>query len=99
MDIKKLQDEVNNRWEVQIGNPCHRSADANHALVHMTKALGKLASAVNDAEHEQRDLRTSEVHKYLADLVILAARFSRGIVDLDKACEARLDEKFPLYRP
>jgi hypothetical protein len=96
VNIKALQDEVNRRWDLQSGNPCHQSSDANHALVHMTKALGKLASAVNDAEHEERLLRPSEVEKYLADIVICAARFGSGLVDLDAACTDRLAEKFPV---
>jgi hypothetical protein len=96
MEIKKLQTEVNERWSRQLDNPCHRSADPNHALVHMTKALGKLASAVNDAEHEKRPLRPDEVQKYLADLVICAARFGDNLVDLDAACRLRLGEKFPV---
>lgn len=95
MDIQRLQDEVNKRWELQIGNPCHHSADANHALVHLTKALGKIASALNDAEHEHRTPRPEEIDKYLADLVICASRFGHNIVDLDAACVARLAEKFP----
>ncbi len=98
MDIKKLQDEVNARWALQLGNPCHASADAGHALVHMTKALGKVASALNDAEHERRAVRPGEIDKYLADLVICAARFGHGVVDLDAACAARLAEKFPKAR-
>lgn len=95
MDLKHLQEEVNARWELQLNNPCHRSADANHALVHMTKALGKIASALNDAEHEKRTPQAGEVDKYLADLVICAARFGHGVVDLDAACASRLAEKFP----
>jgi hypothetical protein len=96
MDIKKLQEEVNERWAAQISNPCHRSANSNHALVHMTKALGKLASALNDAEHQERLIHPDEVDKYLADLVICAARFARNDIDLDAACLARLAEKFPV---
>ena len=94
MDIKTLQDEVNARWGSQDHNLCYRS-DPNHALVHMTKALGKIASALNDAEHEQRVPTADEVGKYLADLVICAARFGKDVVDLDAACAARLAEKFP----
>lgn len=94
MDLKTLQEEVNGRWGSQDYNLCHRS-DANHALVHMTKALGKIASAVNDAEHEQRACNAKEIEKSLADLVICAARFANDIVDLDAACIARLAEKFP----
>jgi hypothetical protein len=96
MDIRKLQDEVNTRWAKQVNNPCHNSANANHALVHITKAAGKVASALNDAEHERRVLTADEVAKYLADLVICTARFSGNIVDLNAACEARLAEKFPI---
>ena len=96
MKLNELQAVVNRRWSSQIGNPCHRSADANHALVHMTKALGKVASALNDAAHEERDPTSEEVSKYLADLVICAARFAHGITDLDDACTKRLVEKFPM---
>lgn len=94
MELKKLQEEVNARWGSQDANLCHHS-DTNHALIHLTKALGKVASALNDAEHEQRPPRAEEIDKYLADLVICASRFAHGIVDLDEACVARLAEKFP----
>ena len=95
MHLKELQDEVNTRWGSQDSNLCHKS-DTNHALVHMTKALGKVASALNDAEHEQRAPRADEVSKALADLVICVARFAHGIADLDEACALRLAEKFPI---
>ena len=94
MDLKYLQQQVNARWGSQDSNLCHKS-DTNHALVHMTKALGKVASALNDAEHEQRAPTAAEVEKYLADLIICAARFAYGIVDIDSACVLRLAEKFP----
>jgi hypothetical protein len=99
MHIAELQAEVNRRWAQQLDNPCHRSADAQHALVHLTKALGKLASAVNDAEHEKRALRPEEVEKYLADLVICSVRFADGLTVLDDACVKRLAEKFPFSPP
>lgn len=70
MDLKTLQSEVNTRWSRQLNNPCHTSAGAGHALVHLTKALGKVAAAFNDAEHKHRVVRADEVDKYLADLVI-----------------------------
>lgn len=98
MDLKKLQHEVNASWSLQLGNPCHKSANANHALIHLTKALGKIASAINDAEHEERPLQAKEVEKYLADLVICSMRLSDGLVDLDAACIARLKEKFPQHQ-
>ena len=96
MEIKKLQDEVNRRWALQLGYPCHRSADANHALIHMMKAVGKIASALNDAEHEYRPFYAEEVERYLADLVICAVRFAGTAVDLEKSCVIRLEEKFPI---
>jgi hypothetical protein len=94
MDLDKLQSEVNARWGSQDANLCHTS-DTNHALVHLMKALGKIASSVNDAEHERRAPTDTEVAKALADIVICAARFANGVVDLDAACAARLAEKFP----
>lgn len=94
MNIKNLQEEVNTRWAGQAGNPCHLSSPA-HTLLHLTKALGKIASAQNDAEHEARPVYREEVSKYLADLVICAARYAAGTVDLQDAVEARLVEKFP----
>jgi len=95
MDIATLQTEVNRRWGSQDTNLCHVS-DTSHALTHLMKALGVIASALNDSEHEQRTPRSDEVGKYLADLVICAARFSNGIVDLDAACVERLAKKFPV---
>jgi hypothetical protein len=95
MRIDELQAEVNRRWGSQEGNPCSESSEAGHALVHLMKALGKVASAVNDAEHEKRVLRPDEVEKYLADLVICSARLGNGVVDLNEACHKRLGEKFP----
>ena len=95
MDLVRLQREVNDRWSLQVGNPCHESADAPHALLHLTKAIGKIASEVNDAQHERRPISGGAVSKYLADLVICAARFADGIVDIDAACRERLEEKFP----
>lgn len=96
MDLKKLQEEINSRWNVQKNNPCHRSNTKNHMLIHMTKALGKLASALNDAEHDDRAMRSDEVDKYLADLIICCLRFADDVVDLDATCSSRLAEKFPL---
>lgn len=97
MTIRELQAEVNIRWEKQLDNPCHRSADATHALVHIMKAAGKLADVLNEAAHNPSryvEFSEADVARYLADLVILAARFGGSVVDLEAACEARLAEKF-----
>lgn len=95
MEIRQLQDKVNERWSQQLNNPCHSSADAAHALLHITKALGKVASAQNDAAHQNRSVYVWEVDKYLADIVICAARFAHGIVNLETAIVSRLVDKFP----
>lgn len=94
MDIKKLQDEVAMRWEKRLDNPCHDSGRPDHVLKHLMGALGMVARALNDAEHEERKLRPGEVDKYLADLVICSAMLGHGVVDLEAACTARLAEKF-----
>lgn len=95
MDLKQLQEEVNARWSKQLGNPCHQSAGVEHALIHLTKALGKLASILNDAQHEERKIQPEEVAKYLADLVICASRFAEHSgVNLNEACDKRLSDKF-----
>jgi len=96
MDIKELQEQVNTRWELQLNNPCHKSADASHALVHLTKALGMVATEINDAEHEHREMIPNWIARYLADIVICAARIGKN-VDLDLACDERLEEKFPFH--
>lgn len=96
MTVSDLQMVVNERWSRQLDNPCHTSADAAHALLHITKAVGKLAAATNDAQHANREIRHDEVAKYLADIVICAARFANGVVNLDTVCAARIAEKFPV---
>jgi hypothetical protein len=95
MNLKNLQEEVNSRWEIQENNPCHGS-DPDHTLKHLMMALGEIARGLNSAEHEGRTLRPGEVDKYLADLVICAARLADNVVDLDAACGLRLTEKFPI---
>jgi len=91
-----IQNEVARRWSHELDNPCHLSATPNHSLLHILKASGKIATALNDAEHEQRKLAPEEVAKYLADLVICASRFAALTgVNLDAATEARIAEKFP----
>jgi hypothetical protein len=75
--------------------------DFGHALLHVHKAGGKLASIVNDAEHggafwENHATRFS-VQKYLADLVICALRMANtcpeGVIDLEDAVMRRISSK------
>ena len=75
--------------------------DFGHALLHIHKAGGKLAAIIDDAEHggyEWADpAKRAEVEKYVADMVICALRMANtcpdGVIDLQRAVEARLASK------
>lgn len=75
--------------------------DFAHALLHVHKAGGKLASIINDAEHGGVDFSSEDIRhdlkKYLADFVICALRMSNtcpdGIIDLQRAVEDRIEGK------
>lgn len=75
--------------------------DFSHALLHVHKAGGKLASIIDEAEHAGFDWasgeKRAEVSKYLADFVICALRMANtcpeGIIDLQAAVESRLKAK------
>jgi len=71
--------------------------DFAHALLHVTKASGKLAGFINDAEHGGHDFNHDEVGKYVADLVVCALRMANtcpnGVIDLQKAVEDRITTK------
>jgi len=75
--------------------------DFAHALLHVHKAGGKLASIVDEAEHVGYDWadrsKRADVEKYVADLVICALRMANtcpdGQIDLQQAVEARLAAK------
>lgn len=75
--------------------------DFGHALLHIHKAGGKLASIIDEAEHagyEWADqAKRAEVEKYVADMVICALRMANtcpdGVIDLQAAVESRLMAK------
>lgn len=75
--------------------------DFAHALLHVTKAMGKLTALVDDMDHDREvadDSTLRERHaKYLADLVVCALRaantFPGGVVDLQRAVEERIMTK------
>lgn len=71
--------------------------DFGHALLHVTKACGKLAAAVNDAEHGGSDFKPEEIDRYVADLVVCALRMANTcpgrIIDLQAAVESRIELK------
>ena len=75
--------------------------DFAHALVHIHKAGGKLASIIDEAEHSGFDwadpINRCEVEKYVADMVICALRMATtcpdGQLDLQAIVETRLIKK------
>lgn len=71
--------------------------DFGHALLHVTKACGKLAAAINDAEHGGHEFDSPSVDPYIADLVVCALRMANTVpgrtMDLQKAVEDRIEGK------
>jgi hypothetical protein len=75
--------------------------DFGHALIHVTKASGKLAELVDNIDHDRTttdDLDLAEKYsKYLADLVVCALRMANTFpgkhIDLERAVIDRLETK------
>lgn len=71
--------------------------DFAHALLHVTKAAGKLAAVVNDAEHAGSAFRPADVDRYVADLVVCALRMANTcpgrVIDLQSCVEDRIKQK------
>jgi len=67
-----------------------------HALLHVLKAAGKLAAVVDNAEHSGSEFTPEEVDRFLADLVICAARMANTCpgrrIDLDAAVISRCED-------
>lgn len=68
--------------------------DFGHALIHVFKAAGKLASLIDDAEHRGCEFRPEETDPYIADLVICALRLANTVpgrtVDLERVVIERI---------
>jgi hypothetical protein len=71
--------------------------DFGHALLHVFKAAGKLASLVNDAEHGGCEFTAEETDRYIADLVVCALRMANTCpgrtIDLESAVVDRIAKK------
>lgn len=76
--------------------------DFKHALLHVTKATGKVAAVVDDFDHEGalHLVHKTMTRKALADIVICVLRMANtypdGPINLAQAVEDRLAEKFPV---
>lgn len=71
--------------------------DFAHALLHIHKAGGKLATIIDEAEHGGSDFAHDDVAKYVADFVICALRMANtcpgGVIDLQRHVEDRIGDK------
>ena len=71
--------------------------DFDHALLHIVKACGGLATVIDKAEHGGHEFDHEDVSKYVADMVICALRMANtcpnGIIDLQRAVEDRIAGK------
>lgn len=79
--------------EEHLKDPLNRF---RHALLHATKALGKIAGAIEPVDHKDEvELDVNDVAKYLADLVICASRMSQTLpghkLNLEQRVLARLE--------
>ena len=75
-----------------------RHKDFAHALTHALKALGKLAELVEAEDRGKDALSALQAHKYIADLIICAARMSTtippySVMDLESAVIDRIETK------
>lgn len=82
--------------EFQQYGVAHR--DFAHALLHVMKAAGKLAIAVDGADHVgPENAFDPQLDRFLADLVICAARMANTcpgrVIDLEAAVEKRIKQK------
>jgi hypothetical protein len=106
--IRFLQEELPKLWtdefyskEFLASNPEYR--DFEHAILHLTKTLGKLATFVEEADHRGAGQHSGDffpknyVEKYLADIVIVAIRMAiknpTGAIDLERAIFDRIEKK------
>jgi len=103
LTIRELQKQL--PWTIHYDEAFRNSPvahkDFQHALLHVFKAAGKLASAVNDAEHKGHLFKSVDIDPYLADLVICALRMAntcprptgRQPIDLQTCVEERIEMK------
>ena len=100
--LKTLQDALPKLWTLELYSKefkadSSKHRDFQHALLHVTKAVGRLATFVEEADHSEFGATTEEIKKYLADIVICSLRMActnpGGKVDLEMAVLDRIAEK------
>jgi hypothetical protein len=99
LTLRELQTQL--PWTIHYHHDFRASPmahkDFDHALLHVMKAVGKLAAVVNDAEHGGSDFKSGDVDPYIADLVVCALRMANTVpgrtLDLQNAVEKRIEMK------
>ena len=99
LTLRELQTQL--PWTVHYHRDFRASPmthkDFGHALLHIMKATGKLATIVKDAEHGGADFKPEDVDKYVADMVVCALRMANTCpgrtIDLQRAVEDRIENK------
>lgn len=101
--IRWLQARVGwtNKYGVCFEASPERHKHYRHAILHLIKALGKLAEVAEELDHgSSSTVTTRDNGKYLADLVVLTVRLAKefpgGPIDLETALACRLAEKHVL---
>lgn len=101
MDISKLQDRVREVWTAETYHETVINAAgaglpimASHAALHIAKAAGKVAAALEPADHGG-PIDRAALTMALADLVICAAKVANEAphpIGLDQVVRARLEQ-------
>lgn len=103
LDLSALQFVVAARWGSSAYGRAYLARrdpqrDALHAFLHVTKAIGKLAGALDELDHADDVVREAarlrpDVANYVADIAICATRVAdrwpSGRIDLLTPCDAR----------
>lgn len=105
MNLRELQ--TNLPWSIKYSqdyrlNP-QSHKDFAHAVLHVTKAAGKLAAIIDDLDHRRDSEDFGRIKDYLADLVICALRMANttpgGVIDLERAVIDRIESKNEVTLP
>ena len=99
LTLRELQSRL--PWTVHYSRDFRASPmthkDFGHALLHVTKACGKIAAVINEAEHGGSTFCAAEVDRYVADLVVCALRMANTCpgrtIDLQRAVVDRIENK------
>lgn len=103
LTLRELQTSL--PWSIRYSTDFRSSPvshkDFAHALHHVSKAAGKLHGLADDMDHDRSVADTADLRaqygKYIADLVVCALRMANtspgGVVDLQKAVQARIEDK------